>query len=122
MPWKEAAQSETSETDLEQMCHASVFIFARRINIPFWQIDIQHHGGTWMDIQRVHFLRVVLVADGKGKATITMEFAYDNGFNREPHFFGVPSNEVGQAPRLYLEWGGKCPQGHTRGTIARSLA
>ncbi len=72
-----------------------------------------------MHIERIQFLREVLVTDRKGKSTSTMEFSCDSGAERAPHFFGVPDDDVPQARALYLAWGGKRPEGYQIGTTVR---
>ncbi len=72
-----------------------------------------------MHIERIQFLREVLVTDRKDKSTSTMEFSYDNGNDRVPHFFGVPDDDMPQARALYLAWGGNRPEGYQIGTTVR---
>ena len=72
-----------------------------------------------MDIQRVQFLREFLVTDRQGNTTSTVEFSYDEGSDRAPHFFSVPADEQAQASELYLDWGGNRPEGYRRGTTVR---
>ncbi len=74
-----------------------------------------------MHIQRIRFLREVLVTDLKGKATSTMEFSYDSGAERAPHFFGVPDDDLLQARALYLAWGGSRREGYQIGTTVKGL-
>jgi hypothetical protein len=69
-----------------------------------------------MNIQRIHFLREILVTDRKGIATVVIEFSYDDRFVRRPRFFCVPDGAEGQARQLYLEWGGSRPLGYRIGT------
>ncbi len=73
-----------------------------------------------MNIERVQYLREVLVAGKAGKTTSTIEFSYDDRFAYRRRFFGVPDGEVEQARRLYLEWGGSRPEGYRIGsTVSR---
>jgi hypothetical protein len=72
-----------------------------------------------MDIQRIRFLREVLVTNTKGQQSITMEFSYDSG-ERPPRFFGVPDDDVSRARALYVAWGGSRPEGYRRGTTVKS--
>lgn len=69
-----------------------------------------------MNIQKVRFLREVLVTDAKGHDTITMEFSYDSDLERTPHFFEVPAQDVPKARSLYAAWGGRRTVGHRQGT------
>lgn len=71
-----------------------------------------------MNVERVHYLREIIVRDRKGQATVTVEFSYDDRFAHKPRFFGVPDDQVEQARRLYLEWGGSRPEGYRIGTTA----
>ncbi len=71
-----------------------------------------------MDIQRIRFLREILVTDRNGKSTIEIEFSYDDRFVRKPRFFGVPDVEEAQARQLYTEWGGTRLEGQRRGVTA----
>lgn len=72
-----------------------------------------------MNIQRIRYLREVLVADDKGKDTIGMEFSYDSGVGQAPHFLGVPDADLAQARALYAAWGGSRPEGDRKGTIVK---
>lgn len=72
-----------------------------------------------MHIERIQFLREVLVTDREGKSASTMEFSYDSGNDRVPHFFGVPDDDVPQARELYLAWGGNRPEGYRTGTTVK---
>ena len=72
-----------------------------------------------MYIDRIQFLREVLVTDRQGKAAGTMEFSYDSGVEQAPHFFGVPDDDLPQARALYLAWGGNRPEGSQIGTTVR---
>lgn len=72
-----------------------------------------------MHINRIQFLRDILVTDRNGKATSTMEFSYDSGNERAPHFFGVPDDDIPQARALYLAWGGNRPKGYQVGSTVR---
>jgi hypothetical protein len=69
-----------------------------------------------MNIDRVRFLREVLVTDAKGKTTLVMEFSYDDRFEYRHRFFGVPDDQEMIARRLYEEWGGSRLEGYWRGT------
>lgn len=72
-----------------------------------------------MNIQRIRFLRERLVADSKGKDSAAMEFSYDSGAERAPHFFGVPDDDVPETRALYLAWGGTGPEGYRVGTTVK---
>ncbi len=72
-----------------------------------------------MHIDRIQFLREILVTDHKGKSTSTIEFSYDSGAERAPHFFGVPDDYIPQARALYLAWGGSRLAGYQIGTTVR---
>ena len=69
-----------------------------------------------MDIKRIHFMRELLVRDGKGKTTVVLEFSYDDRFVRRPRFFGVPDDDQARARQLYVDWGGNRPDGYWHGT------
>jgi hypothetical protein len=73
-----------------------------------------------VDINRIQFLREILVADGNGKRMSTMEFSYDSGDERAPHFFGVPDDDIPETRALYSAWGGNRPEGYQIGTTVRS--
>jgi hypothetical protein len=73
-----------------------------------------------MDINRIQFLREILVSDMKGKSTPTMLFSYDSEDQRDPRYFGVPDDDMVQAHALYAEWGGRCPEGYQIGSSGRS--
>lgn len=68
---------------------------------------------------RIQFLRDVVVTR-KGKAASTVEFSYDSGDGRAPHFSDVPADDLIQARALYLAWGGNRPEGYPVGTTVRS--
>jgi len=69
-----------------------------------------------MDIKRIHFMRELLVTDGKGKSMVVLEFSYDDRFAHKPRFFGVPDDDQARAHQLYLDWGGSRPPGDWVGT------
>lgn len=69
-----------------------------------------------MDIQRILFLREVVVTDGNGKTTIALEFSLDSGADRTPRFFGVPDDDLPQARLLNQQWGGSRPEGYRVGS------
>jgi len=76
-----------------------------------------------MDIKRIHFMRELLVTDGKGTTAVVLEFSYDDRFVRKPRFFGVPDDDQARARQLYLDWGGSRPQGDWVGaTVSRPAA
>ncbi len=72
-----------------------------------------------MDTGRICFLREILVTDRKGQTMRTLEFSYDEGSKREPHFFGVPTDDLAQTHQLYVEWGGTRAEGYRRGTTVK---
>lgn len=69
-----------------------------------------------MNIQRIRFLRECLFTDFKGQDSMAMEFSYDCGIERAPHFFGVPDDDLPETHALYLAWGGNRPEGYRIGT------
>lgn len=69
-----------------------------------------------MDIQRISFLREVIRTDGKGVATVALEFSADSGIGRTPRFFGVPDLDLPKARLLYRQWGGSRPDGYRVGS------
>jgi hypothetical protein len=73
-----------------------------------------------MNIQRIHFLREVLVTDANGHDTSAFEFSYDNGGDREPHFFGIADADRSQVRALYAAWGGSRLDGYRRGSTVKS--
>jgi hypothetical protein len=71
-----------------------------------------------MNIDKVRYLREILVTDGRGKTTVIMEFSYDDRFAFKHRFFGVPDDQRLVAQQLYGEWGGSRLEGYRRGTTA----
>ena len=51
--------------------------------------------------------------------SIRMEFSYDHGKGRTPHFFRVLPQDMVQASALYLEWGGIRTEGIRRGSTVK---
>jgi hypothetical protein len=72
-----------------------------------------------MDVEHICWMREYVVTDAKGLDSIRMEFSYDNGRGRTPHFFRVPPQDLAQARALYLEWGGVRDVGMQRGNTVR---
>lgn len=72
-----------------------------------------------MDIEHLCWLREFLVTNKVGNDVIAMEFSYDNGMKRTPHFFRVPPEDLIEARLLYHEWGGIRAEGYRRGTTVK---
>jgi hypothetical protein len=72
-----------------------------------------------MDIEHLCWLREFLVTDTKGHDAVAMEFSYDSGRERTPHFFRVPEADLMEARFLYKGWGGKRAEGFRRGTTVK---
>ncbi|HZQ08808.1 MAG TPA: hypothetical protein VFD70_19655 [Anaerolineae bacterium] len=72
-----------------------------------------------MDIEHLCWLREIVVTDVKGQERVQMEFSYDNGIHRAPHFFPVPPQDLTEARALYQAWGGIRAPGYRRGTTAK---
>lgn len=72
-----------------------------------------------MDIEHLCWLREYLMIDTKGNDLIAMEFSYDNGIKRTPHFFRVPPEDLMEARSLYREWGGNRDERYRRGSTVK---
>lgn len=59
-----------------------------------------------MDFKNVHHLREILVKDGQGKTTSTMQYSSQNTSHFRPNFVVVPFTDQTRARELYLKWGG----------------
>lgn len=72
-----------------------------------------------MDIEHLCWLREFVMTDAKGNDLVAMEFSYDSGRARTPHFFRVPPEDTLEARSLYQKWGGIRAEGYRRGTTAQ---
>ncbi len=72
-----------------------------------------------MDSEHIYWLRELLTTNAVGHDEISMEFSFDNGMERAPHFFRVPSKDQSEARTLYQEWGGNRPPEYRVGTTVR---
>ena len=72
-----------------------------------------------MDVEHLCWLCEYVAVDAKGQDSIRMEFSYDDGRVRTPHFFRVPEGDMKEAQALYKEWGGTRAEGYRRGTTAK---
>jgi hypothetical protein len=69
-----------------------------------------------MDVNRIHFIREIVVTDHRGRETPTMQFSYDNASYLRLTFLGVPSADQEQVRALYLKLGGGRVEGWESGS------
>ena len=72
-----------------------------------------------MHIERICWLREILVSDDDGQDRVAMEFSCDRGIEHSPRFFRVSMDDLPQACALYREWGGMRTEGYRIGTTAQ---
>jgi hypothetical protein len=64
-----------------------------------------------MDLKNVRHLREILITDGQGKTTSTMQYSSQNVSHFRPNFVEVPPNDQTRARELYVRLGGKRGEG-----------
>jgi hypothetical protein len=69
-----------------------------------------------MDINKIHFIREILVKDYRGRETPTMQLSFDNASYQRPAFQGAPSADQEQVRALYLKLGGGRSEGWESGS------
>lgn len=69
-----------------------------------------------MNINKIHFIREILVTDYRNRETPTMQFSYDNASYLRPTFMFVPSVDQEKIRELYLELGGGRQEGRYSGS------
>jgi hypothetical protein len=69
-----------------------------------------------MDINKIHFIREILVMDHQGKTIPSMQFSYDNASYLQPSFMNVPSTDQAQVRKLYEQLGGGRHEGWWSGS------
>jgi hypothetical protein len=69
-----------------------------------------------MDINRIHFIREILVYDRRGVLIPTMQFSCENAAHLHPDFSRVPLAEQAGVRVLYTQLGGRRPAGRWSGS------
>jgi hypothetical protein len=69
-----------------------------------------------MDVNKIHFIREIMVKEYRGTGTPTMQLSYDNASYLRPAFLLVPSADQEQVRALYLSLGGGRSEGSESGS------
>ena len=69
-----------------------------------------------MDVNKIHFIREIMVRDFRGRETPTMQLSYDNASYLIPTFLKAPSADQEQVRALYLKLGGGRPESSESGS------
>lgn len=64
-----------------------------------------------MRINKIHFIREIVVREPEGNDTLQLQVAYDAPSALHPKFRDVPAHELEEVRALYLEMGGSCLAG-----------
>jgi hypothetical protein len=69
-----------------------------------------------MDVNKIHFIREIMVKDYHGRETPTMQISDDNASYLCPKFLRAPSTDQEQVRALYLKLGGGRSEGWESGS------